>query len=159
MKRGRFSFPSPPSHWQSLGGSRASASAGDDGGAVAERVQRATKLIDDMIQEIGRDMLAEDAASYLTDTPAEDSEAGAVRRAVVARIEYLDADFLAAVGAFIDALTSRGQDPGLTALLGRIRDEVLQQVGLRLPPVARVLDAALRQVGERTSGAPSPVND
>ncbi len=83
------------------------------------------------------------------------TEAEAIRNAVVQRIEFLDANFLAALNGYIEVTKREEQEGGgdLLPLLVMMRNEVLQQVALRLPPAARVLNRALQV---RTRGCDEP---
>ncbi|MEW5305368.1 MAG: hypothetical protein WDW36_007911 [Sanguina aurantia] len=89
-------------------------------------------------------MFVAEAAAYIQSANVDLIQADAVRNAVVARIDLLDANFLASLNGYVKAATDRG-DAQLSELLVAVADEVLRQVALRLPSAARVLDLALKQ--------------
>ncbi|KAG1672207.1 hypothetical protein FOA52_002908 [Chlamydomonas sp. UWO 241] len=124
------------------------------GAAVREQVERAAKLMEEMLEEIMSELFVEQAAAYIA--PGADgsgrggpplSEADAVRSTVVQRIEFLDANFLAALNGYIDAAARDPEGPvgELLPLMELLRNEVLYQVALRLPPAARVLNRTLQE--------------
>ncbi|KAF5838144.1 hypothetical protein DUNSADRAFT_3339 [Dunaliella salina] len=111
--------------------------------AVRASVNRAAGVLEEVLNDILQELLVDQAASYLTEESPELNEMEAVRNAVIQRIELLDANFLAALNGYIQVASLRPND-GMLSLLLALRDEVLRQVSMRLPPTARVMDAALQ---------------
>ena len=125
---------------------------------IKSGVDRAASLIDAMLEEIMRELFAESAARYIS--PVDNDKASesldeeeVVRKCVMRRLEFLDANFLGSVTGYIDMfkknLSARKTDEdfeqeGMLSLLELIRTQVLYQVALRLPPSARVLNRVLR---------------
>ncbi|MEW5314075.1 MAG: hypothetical protein WDW38_005598 [Sanguina aurantia] len=89
-------------------------------------------------------MFVAEAAAYIQSANVDLIQTDAVRNAVVARIDLLDANFLASLNGYVKAANDGG-DAQLSELLVAVADEVLRQVALRLPSAARVLDLALKQ--------------
>uniref|UniRef100_A0A7S3VMY3 Uncharacterized protein n=1 Tax=Dunaliella tertiolecta TaxID=3047 RepID=A0A7S3VMY3_DUNTE len=114
-----------------------------DAEAVRANVNRAAGVLEEVLNDILQELLVDQAASYLTEERPELNEMEAVRNAVIQRIELLDANFLAALNGYIQVASLRPND-GMLSLLLALRDEVLRQVSMRLPPTARVMDAALQ---------------
>eukprot|EP00195_Chlamydomonas_chlamydogama_P008745 CAMPEP_0202897154 /NCGR_PEP_ID=MMETSP1392-20130828/5993_1 /ASSEMBLY_ACC=CAM_ASM_000868 /TAXON_ID=225041 /ORGANISM="Chlamydomonas chlamydogama, Strain SAG 11-48b" /LENGTH=366 /DNA_ID=CAMNT_0049582727 /DNA_START=253 /DNA_END=1353 /DNA_ORIENTATION=- len=115
--------------------------------SIRKNVDRAAQMLDEMLEEVMRDMFVEEAAAYISNAQAGLTEEEAVRRAVVQRLEYMDANFLAALNGYIKAVSAAGSDAApLTALLLAIREEVMRQVTLRLPPAARALHLLAQEV-------------
>ena len=115
----------------------------DERAAVRAAVEAAAKTLDDIVEEVSREVFVAEAAAYVYNESPDVALADAVRGAVARRLEWLDGNFLAAVGAYADAAARQGNAP-LAKLLGVLRDEVLAQVTLRMPAPVRVLDAALK---------------
>lgn len=69
-----------------------------------------------------------EAAAYVYSDKPEVALADAVRGAVVRRLEWLDANFLAAINAYMEA-ARKLQNEQLLELLVMLREEVLGQVG------------------------------
>ncbi|GBF97706.1 hypothetical protein Rsub_09764 [Raphidocelis subcapitata] len=115
----------------------------DERAALRASVDAAAATLDEIVEEVSREVFVSEAAAYLYEEAADVAMADAVRGAVARRIEWLDANFLAAVGAYGEAARQAGDGP-LVELLGLLRDEVLSQVTLRMPAPLRVLDAALQ---------------
>ncbi|GAX77155.1 hypothetical protein CEUSTIGMA_g4600.t1 [Chlamydomonas eustigma] len=121
---------------------------GSDRAIIKEHMDKAGKLMDDMLNDILNELFAEQATSYISEEAGPPiSEEEAVRKAVVQRIEFLDANFLGALNGYIQAvkrLPLESQD--LLPLMELVQKEVLNQVSLRLPPAARVLNRALQDM-------------
>ncbi|KAI8473087.1 MAG: hypothetical protein J3K34DRAFT_501351 [Monoraphidium minutum] len=115
----------------------------DERAAVRRGVDRAAATLDEIVEEISREVFVSEAAAYMYSDAPEVALADAVRGAVVRRLEWLDANFLAAVNAYSEAARKLGNGQ-LVELLAMLRREVLEQVTLRMPPPVRVLDAALQ---------------
>lgn len=97
-----------------------------------------------VLEEVMSAMFVAEAAAYIQSANVDLIQADAVRNAVVARIDLLDANFLASLNGYVKAANDGG-DAQLSELLVAVADEVLRQVALRLPSAARVLDLALKQ--------------
>lgn len=95
--------------------------------AIRDNVERAAKTLDEMIEEVSQEMFLAEATAYLYAEQPELQMAEAVRSTVIKRLEWLDANFLAALNAYVSAAASRNDDV-LLNLLTSIRNEVLQQV-------------------------------
>lgn len=80
------------------------------------------------MEEVAREMFASEAAAFLSSDPPELAQADAVRSAVSSRLEWLDANFLAALNVYVQSVRSSG-DAALLELLVALREEVLLQVG------------------------------
>lgn len=117
-------------------------------------VSRAAVTIDEMLEEIMKEMFADSAARYIESSSGPGlKEEEAVRSSVIRRLEFMDANFLGALTGYIDLLKKNQsiqkvwEDVGqeiLLPLLESIRSQVLYQVALRLPPAARILNRVLR---------------
>eukprot|EP00798_Chlamydomonas_sp_ICE-L_P028106 gene28106-31214_t len=141
---------------QEPGATGAGGEKAPDSGDIQMNVERAAGMINEMLEEIMHELFAENAAAFLGEEDVtaaaflgeEDvtvSEQDAVRVTVISRIELLDSNFLAALNGFIQ-VAGQGSDEQLLNLLVLMRDEVLEQVGNRMPAVARVLNGALMLV-------------
>lgn len=111
---------------------------------IQENIENAAKVLNDIIEEVGRNMFVSEATAFVTSENPDMSQQEAIRNAVVQRIEFLDANFLAALGAYIQVAQTNKEDV-LADVLVTMREEVLRQVALRLPPAAQVLDLALKE--------------
>ncbi len=100
---------------------------------IRENVNRAAKTLEEMVEEVAREMFASEAAAYLSADPPELAQADAVRSAVSSRLEWLDANFLAALNVYVQSAQSSG-DAALLELLVALREEVLLQVVGRMVP-------------------------
>ncbi|KXZ50118.1 hypothetical protein GPECTOR_18g92 [Gonium pectorale] len=100
-------------------------------------------MVGEIVDEVTREMFISEAVAYIQDDRPDQTELHAVRTAVMRRLEFLDANFLTALGGFIAASERRG-DAQLATMLTTIRAEVLRQVSSRMPAAAQVLDMALR---------------
>ncbi|WIA35987.1 hypothetical protein OEZ86_007350 [Tetradesmus obliquus] len=96
-----------------------------------------------MMSEVLNELLIEEASAYVLDeaSPSIDLKQAA-RNAVVKRLEWLDGNFLAALNAYM-SVPGVAANAELRALLGAIREEVLDLVSARMPPSVQVLSAAL----------------
>lgn len=109
-------------------------------------MDRAAQVVGEIVDEVSREMFVTEAVAYLQeDKDGEQTELQAIKMAVMRRLEFLDANFLTALGGFIRACSSRG-DEQLASMLTNVREEVLRQVSSRMPGAAQVLDLALRHV-------------
>lgn len=116
----------------------------DERAAVRAAVDSAARTLDEIVEEVSREVFVSEAAAYVFDSDADVALSDAVRGAVARRLEWLDGNFLAAVGAYADAAGRMG-NAQLARMLALLRDEVLSQVTLRMPAPVRVLDSALRE--------------
>lgn len=57
-------------------------------------------MLEEILEEISDEIFIAQATAYLTDEPEEGSNE-AVRQAVARRLEFLDANFLAALNAYV----------------------------------------------------------
>lgn len=99
-------------------------------------------MLSEMVDEVTREMFLSEAVAFLQEDEVDQTEAQAVRAAVLKRVEFLDSTFLAALTGFVRAASAAGDGP-LAQLLLAIRSEVLLQVSRRLPGAVRALDLAL----------------
>jgi hypothetical protein len=68
--------------------------------AIRANVDKATQMLEEILQEVSDEVFIAQATAYLTDEP-EDGSPEALRQAVARRLEYLDANFLAALNAYV----------------------------------------------------------
>lgn len=137
----------PRRSWAPVVAAAAGADAGSNGGLsanpaqkraeIAANVDRAAQMIGEIVDEVTREMFVSEAVAYLVRDQADQTELAAVRTAVARRVEFLDANFLAALTGFIRACDARG-DRQLASLLMHVREEVLRQVASRMPSAAQV---------------------
>jgi hypothetical protein len=100
----------------------------DEREAVRRGVERAAEVLDDIVEEVGREVFASEAAAYVTGEAPDVPLADAARGAIAKRLEWLDESFLAALGAYSEVAARAGNEP-LVELLALLRGEVLAQVG------------------------------
>eukprot|EP00198_Chlamydomonas_reinhardtii_P005138 XP_001694474.1 predicted protein [Chlamydomonas reinhardtii] len=139
----------PRRSWAPVVAAAAGADAGSNGGLsanpaqkraeIAANVDRAAQMIGEIVDEVTREMFVSEAVAYLVRDQADQTELAAVRTAVARRVEFLDANFLAALTGFIRACDARG-DRQLASLLMHVREEVLRQVASRMPSAAQFID-------------------
>eukprot|EP00879_Flechtneria_rotunda_P010520 GHRR01010997.1.p1 GENE.GHRR01010997.1~~GHRR01010997.1.p1 ORF type:complete len:525 (+),score=202.09 GHRR01010997.1:426-2000(+) len=112
--------------------------------SVRQNVERAAQTLNDIITEALNEMLLEEASAYLAGQDEPDLQLSqAARNAVVKRLDWLDANFLAALNAYL-ATPGVQANSELAALLKAVRTEVLDLVATRLPPSVQVLNATLQ---------------
>ncbi|KAF6260175.1 hypothetical protein COO60DRAFT_1508976 [Scenedesmus sp. NREL 46B-D3] len=111
--------------------------------SIRHNVDRAAHTLQEMMSEVLNELLIEEASAYVLDeaTPSIDLKQAA-RNAVVKRLEWLDANFLAALNAYM-SVPGVAANAELRALLGALREEVLDLVSARMPPSVQVLNLAL----------------
>ncbi len=68
--------------------------------AIRANVDKASQMLEEILEEISDEIFIAQATAYLTDEPEEGSNE-AVRQAVARRLEFLDANFLAALNAYV----------------------------------------------------------
>jgi hypothetical protein len=110
-------------------------------------------MVGEIVEEVTREMFVSNAVAYLQEDQPDQTELLAVRTAVKRRLEFLDANFLTALGGFVKAAEKRG-DSQLGSLLANIRAEVLRQVSACMPAAAQVRAGAPRAFSTAAPGAP-----
>jgi hypothetical protein len=73
--------------------------------AIRANVDKATQMLEEILEEVSDEVFIAQATAYLTDEP-EDGSPEALRQAVARRLEFLDANFLAALNAYVQARRS-----------------------------------------------------
>lgn len=124
---------------------KCAASQSDPGGAV-EAVERASKLLDEIVQEVGDKVLIEGAVSeVMEEETGSDLSLQILKHAVNSRIELMDAGFLAALAAYKRAAEAKG-DENTLRLINAIREEVLIAVSKKLPAPMQIVDLLVRNI-------------
>jgi hypothetical protein len=131
--------------------------------AVDAEMRRVAGEIDTMVEEVCREVFLEEGVQILAKsgvsgplagTPAEGRGspqataarlAAVVRTTVAARIDGLNANFLAALDQYLDLCAEREWDQ-LTHVLQVLHAEVMRQVTQRLPPAVQARDIAVCQL-------------
>jgi hypothetical protein len=119
--------------------------------ALIRGVERAAATLDEIVEEVSHEVFVSEATAYIYSEDPDVALADAVRGAVTRRLEWLDSDFLAAVGAYTEAAGKMGNGQ-LVELLEMLRKEVLGQVRraswvarMRLPPAAQLSSQQRRE--------------
>lgn len=125
---------------------------------MVDNVERAAKLLDQIIQETVEQIFVEEAVEEVIpgdgDNDDESRRKGAspdvdreaVLRAVVRKhLQELDGSFMAAISAYVQVAESSG-DFGLLSLLAAIREEVLAAVSGEMQPDIQVVQLLARLV-------------
>ncbi|KAK9829699.1 hypothetical protein WJX72_007424 [[Myrmecia] bisecta] len=110
---------------------------------VMAQVEKATAVIDAMMDEIAKQLFTDEFASEISGEAVEVTEREAVRAAVSKRIDDLDEAFLLALNAYLGGAEQQG-NALLAGRLAAIQQEVLREVSKRLPVEMQVLDQLLR---------------
>jgi hypothetical protein len=86
----------------------AAASSSDvDSAAIRAHVDQAAKTLDDIIEEVAQSLLLSEATSIISGDAPEVAQAQAIENAIADRLDWLDANFLAAVNAYIQVPGAR----------------------------------------------------
>jgi hypothetical protein len=102
----------------------------DERAAIRRSVDLAAATLDEIVEEVTREVFLSEAAAYVYDDAPEVAMRDAVRGAVAKRLEWLDANFLGAVNGYMEASRRLG-NPQLLDVLTMLREEVLAQVRWR----------------------------
>lgn len=96
--------------------------------AIRANVDRAAQTLNEILEEVSNALFVSEATAMLSSEAPEISQAEALRSAVATRLEWLDANFLAALNAYCQAAQAQGDEVLMSMLVG-LREEVLRQVG------------------------------
>lgn len=117
---------------------------------VMQQVEASAVLIDEMIQEVARELFLDAAVAHVMEGQDEGGQAqaatggaaAAVAAAVGRRLELMDGTFLATLDGYIQGASDKGAAE-VAELLLMVRDEVLRRLSAQLPPEMRLMEAAL----------------
>lgn len=73
-----------------------------------QNVERAAKMLNDIVEEVFSEMFVSNSVAYVTEDEPDLKQAEAIRTAVMKRIEFLDANFLGALSGYEQALRAQG---------------------------------------------------
>lgn len=110
--------------------------------------EKSTKLLDQLVQHIGRSQFVDAAADYVTgeETIGSSHRRQVIKSAVAERLEEMNDTFLPTLMSYIEALNSQVEDPkiqAVVAMLEDIREEVLEQLSECLPVHLQIMNKLL----------------
>lgn len=75
-----------------------------------QNVERAAKMLDEIVEEVFSDLFVSSGVAYVTEEAPDVAPAEVIRAAVMKRIEFMDANFLAAANGYVQAARAAGNE-------------------------------------------------